>query len=197
MRYTFNYWTGTGIGEVWTHTVKFYPLTVNAPDEITAIQKVIKKASKVSQYNDCYYTDQCIPVINETEDKIGVAWLKEGIVKWEGDTMFWKGNSYEIYGRLQSFKLRTDEYKHSCSEFAVAFTTGRALYSYKQFMIDVFERFKPDKNRTSLFETQEQDLDRYFYKQLERLVALETIPIEERNDLRTLLTDEKYARRTT
>lgn len=84
--YTFNYFTGYGYKEIFSHTIKVYPITIKAKTFQEAAQKCKKKALSLSRYNECFSSAQVIQVIEKEnkESKIGIYWIEDEIIKWEG-----------------------------------------------------------------------------------------------------------------
>lgn len=186
-KYTFNFWTGYGYREIAQHTVSFYPVSVTATTQEEAIEKCLKKMYSLRRYNDCYTSSSIVPVIDEKEDKIGVCWLEDKTIKWEGEICFHSPGLYDFH-ELQPLTLPTVEYKHHCNTFAVSYCTGRTIYSYAQFLRKTWKHFNRDAS----------DLDKLFFKVIERISLNERIPIQEREQcIKLKLEKENEQRRDT
>lgn len=87
MLYSAHFWTGYGIGEISLHTIRTYKLSVNADNDIEAIEKINKKKVALARFNECFLNNKII--IITCKDKIGLLWLNDKVINWGEDRIYW------------------------------------------------------------------------------------------------------------
>jgi len=178
--YTLVYFTGHGIKEVWSHTIKTYPISVRALSLKEAIPKLLKKASSAYRYNNCFKSTGRVPIresVNKTET-IGVLWLEDESVIWEGE---------KIYQGLQSFDhinppyflLPTTEYKYCDNNWIKNYCIDSKFASFEQIFKYIWKRFNGDRAYFSTYDTREVDLKRYFFDAIKNCLKNNIIPQDE------------------
>jgi hypothetical protein len=153
-KYIFAFYTGCGIGEIWSHTIHPYYLYINATNEKEAIEKLIKSASRKCRYNDCFTSNKCAV---EFENKIGVVFIDEKIIRWQGDDVIL---SPLVFGIMPS-KTKISETKYI---FEGNWVTRNVLNSsifptYESYMKYVYNYM----NHEAFGESAEQRLNKYYY----------------------------------
>lgn len=184
--YTFNYFTGYGYKEIFSHTIKVYPITIKAKTFQEAAQKCKKKALSLSRYNECFSSAQVIQVIEKEnkESKIGIYWIEDEIIKWEGEVCYW---TPPVFGKshMQSFKLPSVEGYYG--SWIKDFCTGRVTYSYVGWMKYSIQRFDYTKFwSTASKEEQEKNYKKYVVDEIDYLLKCKHCPEEDKKELRKL-----------
>ena len=169
MTYTFNYYTGFGIGSISNHTIKFYPIEIKAKTIEDAIKQCKIRSSKLIRYNDCFSTQSTIPVIEKKgkEERIGIYFIKEGVIKWEGEILYWVPIAFGNQ-KLDSFILPTSDSKKRDSKWVTNYCNGRVYYSYKHWLLYSWDYF--GGNKQNITERNKSDLQKYFYDEIDYLI---------------------------
>ena len=184
--YIFNYFTGYGYREISAHTIEIYPIRIKAETLEEAIKKCKKKASNLSKYNNCFNSEGTIQILEEENKKTraGIFWIKDEIVKWEGESCYWQppvfGNTH-----MQSFNLPSAESYYG--DWIKDFCTGRITYSYVGWMKYSIERFDYTKFwSTASKEEQERDYKKYVVDEIQYLLNCSYVPEEDKKELRKI-----------
>jgi hypothetical protein len=172
-RYEFTFFTGFGIGQIWSHTIKGYSLFVKADSDADAMGKCIKKARNAYKYNDAFELSK-IAVCKD--GKMGICWLYDNVIRWEGDNVY---GSFSTFDRCFPLSIRTINAKNFIPDWCIKTN----YYSYKQVFLYIWEYFGGNNDRTSLFSDTKKDLEKYFYKQLRDFIKSEHCPKEELQEL--------------
>lgn len=169
-RYKFNYFTGYGYREISSHTIKHYPIEINTEHEQEAIDKCIKRASKLVRFNDCYRRETVIPVIkyfnNYKEHINGMFFISEKVIKWEGDKIYWSPQIYTNIQYIQSFNLQHHEYASVSNDYT-EIATKHIYPSLVGWFNYVWERMNGNKTYSSTRDTRTQDLQNYFFNEIQ------------------------------
>lgn len=192
-KYSFIFFTGHGIGKIWSHTINTYPLHVNAETLSEALIKMHKKKGSLYKYNECYTTNGCIPIV-ESKGKvkrIGLIWLDKNTVRWEGEKVY---HSFQIYSYINpsTFILPSTEYKYSDSDWIANYCCSSKTPSFHYMFEKVFDRFNPEKrySNSDLL----VDLDKIFFKQLEDHFKNNVFPEDELDSMKELYESKKVWR---
>ena len=185
-RYEFVYFTGYGYREIFEHTIKTYVLSIKAESFEEAIKKLEKKASNASRYNNCFNSKGTIQVheIEGKNSRVGIFWIEDKIVKWEGETCYW---TPQIFGKayMSSFQLPTVEAHYG--HWIASFCCGKVTYSYVGWMKHSIDRFDYTKFwSTASREDQIRDYKKYVIDEIQYLLKSTHCPEEDKIKLRNL-----------
>lgn len=185
-RYTFNYFSGYGIGNVAAHTIKIYPISVKSTSFEEAVVKAKKKAINASRYNECFDIRTVIQVVEEykKESKVGLYWIEDNVVKWEGETCYWTppcfGNT-----QMQSFNLPSVENHYG--SWIADFCWGRVTYSYIGWIKHSLERFDYTKFfSTASKKEQKANYKKYIIDEIQYLLNSKHCPEKDKEILRNI-----------
>ena len=152
MIYEFIFYTGYGYRSVDSHTVRGYPLSINADNDEEAIQKLVKKIPRVLRYNDAFNSNKCGVLKGKLK---GVCFIEEKIIKYAGD---------KIYIAPQAFGIEPYESIITDTEYLNGEWVCRNIFNgiyptYEAYAKYVYEYM----NHPAFGETAEQRLNKYYY----------------------------------
>lgn len=150
-RYTFIFSTGNGIGEVWSHTVQNYNLSISAKDDKEAIQKVCKSKSSKSRYNNCFNSNVFAVELNGL---YGICFSEYDIIKWESEYVL---RPPQCFGPLP-YKWQIQKPKY-LNEWICTYIFRTCYPTFKAYQDYVYEYM----NHPAFGETAEQRLQKYYY----------------------------------
>lgn len=184
--YTFNYFTGYGYREISAHTIETYPIRIKAETFEEAIAKWKKKVGNLSKYNKCFDSKGTIQILeyDNKKERVGIFWIEDEIVKWEGETCYWKPL---VFGKvqMQSFKLPSIEQHYG--NWIKDFCCGRVIYSYVGWMRYSMERFDYTKFwSTASKEEQIANYKKYVIDEIQYLLKSKHCPEEDKEKLKEL-----------
>ena len=182
--YIFNYFSGYGIGEISSHTIDFYPIKVKADSDKEAINKCLKMASKLRKFNKCYDLSR-IPVIidNKNNKKVGIFYKKDNIIKWEGEIIYHSPQCFGGNYNLQDFTIKSCDYPTIDTRWTKNYFCSVTYPSYKSYMLYVWDRMNGNRTFSSMKDTRTEDLNRYFFKQIDIFLESDKVPNVAKQDL--------------
>lgn len=188
-KYVVDYWTGWGIREIWSHTIKTYPISVRADSIEEALPKILKKAERAYSYNTCFEEKGRVPIIEISDGatRSGILWLQDKSIAWEGQKVYSGFLSFDDV-RVSKVIVTTPAHTYDWFEYYII---KQKFASYKQIFEYIWDYFGGNGNKISLFSDQNADLNKYFFKQLESFIKNKIIPEDEIESLKNLLEQKK------
>ena len=183
--YTLVYFTASGIGQIWSHTIKTYPITVRCNNVSEAIPKLLKKAIKASRYNECFREEGRVPIVERDgkAERIGVFWLSDHSIVWEGEKIYGGFSTFNDV-RISSHILPTTKWKWCDNDWIKNYCCDTKFTGYKQAFEYVWEHY----SHGSVFGASvKENHEKFFFKQIKQKLRNGTIPDEEKNEVKQLL----------
>lgn len=191
--YTLNYFTALGIGEIWSHTIKTYPITVKAITFEEAVPKLLKKASNARKYNNCFREEGRVPIIEREGkcERIGVFWLEDKSVVWEEEKIYGGFLTFDDV-RISSHILPTTKWKWADNDWIKKYCCDTKFTGYKQAFEYVWEHY----NYESLFGLSiQENHNKFFFKQIKEKLKNGVIPDDEKEEVLKLLKSKELCQK--
>jgi hypothetical protein len=184
-QYVFGHFSAMYYKGIMSHSIEVYTTKIKAKDDIEALVKMNKKADVLIRFNKCFKEKDKIPVCiyEDKKYKMGIAWLKDNLIKWEGDIIYWGNHTFDNPIYMQTFKLPTCQYGLSNKDWIANYAGGYIYPSFCFYFKHVWDYFGGNRDKQSLFKDRKQDLQKYFFDKIDETINNEKFPLNEKKAL--------------